>query len=126
MAGSELRPIVLIPGATGNLGRSLVEALGRDYRIVGLGLKAEGADFPVLEADFTSDAAVELALRNFRDAFGSRIASVVHLVAYSDFTGEDHPRITAPAKLPTPILARLHADLVKWTKLVRESGAKLE
>ena len=89
---------------------------GRDYRIVGLGLKAEGADFPVLEADFTSDAAVELALRNFRDAFGSRIASVVHLVAYSDFTGEDHPRITAPAKLPTPILARLHADLVKWTK----------
>ena len=91
MTDSDLRPIVLITGATGNLGRSLGEALGRDYRIVGLDLKAEGADFPVFEADFTSDAAVELALRKFRDAFGSRIASVIHLVAYFDFTGEDNP-----------------------------------
>ncbi|MGH9204926.1 MAG: hypothetical protein ACRD2A_27175, partial [Vicinamibacterales bacterium] len=77
MTDSDLRPIVLITGATGNLGRSLGEALGRDYRIVGLDLKAEGADFPVFEADFTSDAAVELGLRKFRDAFGSRIASVI-------------------------------------------------
>ena len=84
------RPIILITGAVGNLGRSLGEALHRDYRIVGLDVKAEGADFPVFEADFTSDAAVELALRKFRDAFGSRIASVIHLVAYFDFTGEDH------------------------------------
>ncbi|MGH8727418.1 MAG: NAD-dependent epimerase/dehydratase family protein, partial [Burkholderiales bacterium] len=91
MTGSDLRPIVLITGATGNLGRSLGEALDRDYRIVGLDLKAQGADFPVFEADFTSDAAVELALRKFRDAFGSRIASVIHLVAYFDFTGEDNP-----------------------------------
>ena len=90
MTAADTRPIVLITGAVGNLGRSLGEALGRDYRIVGLDLKAEGADFPVFEADFTSDAAVELALRKFRDAFGSRIASVIHLVAYFDFTGEDH------------------------------------
>jgi nucleoside-diphosphate-sugar epimerase len=39
MTGSDLRPIVLITGATGNLGRSLGEALARDYRIVGLDLK---------------------------------------------------------------------------------------
>ena len=37
MTDSDLRPIILITGATGNLGRSLGEALGRDYRIVGLG-----------------------------------------------------------------------------------------
>jgi len=91
MTDSDLRPIVLITGATGNLGRSLGEALGRDYRIVGLDLKAEGADFPVFDVDFTSDAAVELALHKFRDTFGSRIASVIHLVAYFDFTGEDNP-----------------------------------
>ena len=72
----DLRPIVLITGATGNLGRSLGEALRRDYRIVGLDLKAEGPDFPVLQSDFTSDAAVDLALRNFRDAFGSRISTL--------------------------------------------------
>ena len=91
MTDSDPRPIVLITGATGNLGRSLGEALGCSYRIVGLDLKAEGADFPVFEADFTSDASVELALRKFRDAFGSRIDSVIHLVAYFDFTGEDNP-----------------------------------
>lgn len=87
----DARPIVLITGATGNLGRSLGEALGGDYRIVGLDRKAEGADIPVFEADFTSDDAVELALGKFGDTFGKRIASVIHLVAYFDFTGEDNP-----------------------------------
>ena len=91
MTASDQRPIVLITGATGNLGGSLGAALGCDYRIVGLDLKSQGADFPVFEADFTSDASVELALRKFRDAYGSRIASVIHLVAYFDFTGEDNP-----------------------------------
>ena len=47
----------------------------------------------MFEADFTSDAAVELALHKFRDSFGSRIASVIHLVAYFDFTGEDNPAL---------------------------------
>lgn len=91
MKVSDTRPIVLITGATGNLGRSLGKALGRDYRIAGLDLKAKDAEFPVFEADFTSRPSVELALRKFRDAFGSRIASVIHLVAYFDFTGEEKP-----------------------------------
>ena len=91
MAPTDTRPIVLITGATGNLGRSLGKALGRDYRIVGLDLKAQGTEFPVFEADFTSGPSVDLALRKFRDAFGARIASVIHLVAFFDFSGEDHP-----------------------------------
>ena len=91
MNGQALKPIVLITGATGNLGRSLGTALGGAHRIVGLDLNTEGADFPVFEADFTSDASVELALRKFRDAFGSHIASVIHLVAYFNFSGDDNP-----------------------------------
>jgi nucleoside-diphosphate-sugar epimerase len=87
----DTRPIVLITGAAGNLGRSLAKALDRDHRIAGLDLSTEGAAFEVFEADFTSDASVELALRKFKDAFGSRIASVIHLVAFFDFTGEDNP-----------------------------------
>ncbi len=88
---ADRRPIVLITGATGNLGRSLGKALASDYRTVGLDLAAEGADFAVLEVDFTSDASIELAFRKFRDRFGSQIASVIHLVAYFDFTGEENP-----------------------------------
>lgn len=47
--------------------------------------------FPVVEADFTSDASVAGALQQVRQRFGPRIASVIHLVAYFDFTGEDNP-----------------------------------
>ena len=90
VAPSDRRPIVLITGAAGNLGRSLGAALQHDYRIVGFDLTDGGTDFPIIEVDFTSDPAVELALRKFRDAFGSRIASIIHLAAYFDFTGEDN------------------------------------
>lgn len=88
---SDTRPIILITGGAGNLGRSIGQALGRDYRIVGLDRAADGADFPVLEVDITSDASVEFAFHRFRDAFGSRIASVIHLIAFFDFSGEDNP-----------------------------------
>jgi len=91
MANADSRPIVLITGAAGNLGRSLASALRGNYRVAGLDRSAEGVDFTVFEADFTADASVELALRRFREQFGSRIASVIHLVAYFDFTGEDNP-----------------------------------
>ena len=88
---SDQRPIVLITGANGNLGRSLGKALGRDFRAVGLDRAMEGAEFPVFKVDFTSDDSVELAFRKFRDAFGPQIASVIHCVAYFDFTGEENP-----------------------------------
>lgn len=91
MTDSDHRPIVLITGATGNLGRSLAATLTRDYRIVGLDREAQGVDFPVFEADFASDASVDLALHKFRDAYGARIASCIHLVAFFDFSGEDNP-----------------------------------
>ena len=91
MTGADARPIVIITGATGNLGGSLVKALRQDFRIVGLDRSAEGADFPVFEADFTSDASLALALQKFREQFGKRIASVIHLVAFLDFSGQDNP-----------------------------------
>jgi nucleoside-diphosphate-sugar epimerase len=91
MSPSDERPIVLITGATGNIGRSLARALHGEYRIVGLDRSVESADFPIITADFTSDASLELAFWKFRDAFGSKIASIIHLAAYFDFSGEDNP-----------------------------------
>jgi nucleoside-diphosphate-sugar epimerase len=83
-----LKPIVLITGAGGNLGASVAKALSDDYRIVGMDLKPDDSDFPILRVDLSSDDSVELAFRKFRDAHGNRIASVVHLIAFFDFTGE--------------------------------------
>ena len=95
MTDAVAKPVVLLTGAAGNLGRSVAAALAGDYRIVGLDRKArDGAPdlgFPILEVDFSADASVALALQNFRDSHGSSIASVVHLAAYFDFTGEDNP-----------------------------------
>lgn len=90
MSGAE-RPIVLITGAAGNLGRTLAEALEQDYRIVGLDQTEEENGFPILAADFSEAEAVEQAMTRFRQRFGGRIASVVHLVAYFDQSGEDNP-----------------------------------
>ncbi|MFC3079690.1 vitamin K epoxide reductase family protein [Phenylobacterium terrae] len=85
------RPLVLITGAAGNLGQALAEALSDAYRVVGLDLKGGRGDFPLIEADMTSDESVEAALGQVRERFGGRIASVLHLAAYFDFTGEAHP-----------------------------------
>lgn len=89
--GAVDQEIVVITGATGNLGRSLAEDFASDYQIVGFDRTPKDAGFPVIAADFSQDASVELALARFREAFGVRIASVIHLVAYFDFTGEDNP-----------------------------------
>jgi len=85
------KPIVLITGAAGNIGRSLAGVLEDSYRIVGLDRPGSKADFPLLEADLADDKSVGKAIAAFRERFGKRIASVVHLAAYFDFTGEENP-----------------------------------
>ena len=92
MTTPDLRPLVLITGAGGNLGQTLAASLGNGYRVVGLDRKPQQTPFPILQADFATAASIELALHKLREAFGARIASVVHLVAYFDFSNADDPR----------------------------------
>jgi nucleoside-diphosphate-sugar epimerase/uncharacterized membrane protein len=88
---SGAKPIVLITGAAGAIGSALATALEFDYTVVGLDLKGREAPVDCIAVDLTSDDSVELALRKFRARYGARIASVVHLAGYFDFTGESHP-----------------------------------
>ena len=86
------RPVVLITGASGNLGRSIAAALGKNFQIVGMDRKAkEGMGFPMVEADLTSDQAVAQALQQVGERFGKSLAAVIHLIAFFDSTGEDNP-----------------------------------
>lgn len=89
------KPLVLITGAAGNIGRSLAAALGDQYRIIGLDLRAGGTDFPIIEADFTKADKMQAAMDQVRQQGGSRIASVIHLAAYFDFSGEEKPAYKA-------------------------------
>jgi nucleoside-diphosphate-sugar epimerase len=101
MTAAGARPIVLVTGAAGHLGRSVAKALADGYRIGldrqarAMGAGGQGGQrpddsFPILAVDLGSDGSVNSALPSLRDDHGSRIASVVHL-AHSNFTGEDNP-----------------------------------
>ena len=112
MTAANACPIVLVTGADGNQGRSFAKALADGYRIVGLDRQAremgKGPDdsYPILAVDLRSDESVFSALQAFRSAYGSRIASVVHLAAYFDFTGEDNPMYQSVNVDGTPRLLR--------------------
>lgn len=89
MSGS--KPIVLITGASGDVGRAVGQSLRDGYALVGLDKVAKHDDFPIIAADLTKDASTAQALDTFRESHGAHIASVLHLAAYFDFTGEDNP-----------------------------------
>lgn len=88
---SEGKPIILITGAAGNVGTSIAGVLADHYEIVGIDKSAGETDFPVIEADLTSEESIGAALDEVRARWGDRIASVIHLAAFFDFSGEEHP-----------------------------------
>ena len=88
---STARPVVLMTGASGFLGRALSAALAADYLVVGLDRKAADPERAAVSCDLTSDESVEEALRQVKSRYGPRIASVVHLAGYFDFSGEPNP-----------------------------------
>lgn len=87
--------MVLVTGSTGLIGSRVCDELGRDHAVVGLDRdppesESGGPDL-WLECDLTDDASVEAALARLRSRCGARVASVVHLAAYYDFSGEPSP-----------------------------------
>lgn len=85
------KPVVLITGSSGLIGSAVAEALKGNYETVGLDAKFPDEDTAIgdfIECDLTSDDSVDLALETVRQKHGSDIASVIHLAAYYDFSGE--------------------------------------
>lgn len=84
-------PIVLITGAAGDIAASLIVSLRERYTIVGMDVPGKQADCDLIDIDLTSADSVNTAFDRLRERYGNRLAAVVHLAAYFDFTGEDHP-----------------------------------
>jgi nucleoside-diphosphate-sugar epimerase len=85
------QPVILITGGAGRIGRALSAALAPRYRVVALE-RTCGADVAnCVQADIGSQAALGGAMRRVREQFGNRIASVIHLAAFYDFSGKEHP-----------------------------------
>lgn len=85
------KPIVLITGAAGRLGSAISAALGDGYTIVGFERKCSPAVEHCIDADISSDDSMRSAIGQLRARYGSRIASVIHLAAFYDFSGDDNP-----------------------------------
>ena len=85
--------VVLLTGASGFIGSGLIERLGQDYAVVGLdraGPPDPAAPAIAIDFDLGSDEGVQRALGEVRERYGNRIASVIHLAAYYDVSGEDN------------------------------------
>lgn len=95
-ATARIKPkdVVIITGSSGLIGSALIKKLASRYQVVGF--DRAGPPYPPEEAvcitnDITSKESIATALAEVRSRFGNRIASVVHLAAYYDFSGEPSP-----------------------------------
>ena len=88
------KAIVIVTGSAGLIGSKVVEALSANYRVVGLDvepLQEEVKDAEWIECDMTKDESVAGALAKVRSQYGAKLASVIHLAAYYDFSGAPSP-----------------------------------
>ena len=88
MSRTHPAPTVVVTGADGRIGSTLVDRLSGPYRVVEL--TQDGEDGTVA-CDLTDDGSVASAMEEIARRSGGRVASVIHLAGYYDFTGRDDP-----------------------------------
>lgn len=92
------RPVVIITGSSGYVGSAVVKRLAAHYRVVGFDRHTPPHPPPEAECvcfDITDESSIDAALNRVRIAYGDRIASVIHLAAYFDLSGEPSPAYDA-------------------------------
>jgi nucleoside-diphosphate-sugar epimerase len=91
MIAKSVKATILVTGSTGLIGTRTLEALSANYNIIGMDVKRPEKTIPqtdFVECDLTKDESVVKALDGVRNKYGDRLASVIHLAAYYDFSGE--------------------------------------
>jgi nucleoside-diphosphate-sugar epimerase len=85
------KEVVLITGSSGLLGSAIVKRLAGKYKLVGL--DRDGPPYPPIEAEcipmnITSRESVTRAMARVKYEYGAKLASVIHLAAFYDFSGK--------------------------------------
>jgi nucleoside-diphosphate-sugar epimerase/uncharacterized membrane protein len=85
--------VILITGSSGFIGRALAARLQRRYRVIGLDLFAPPkADVETIKLDLTNPSDIQRAMGEVTAKCGTQIATVIHLAAYYDLSGEPSPK----------------------------------
>jgi nucleoside-diphosphate-sugar epimerase len=85
------RPVVLVTGSSGLLGSAVCDRLRQTYEVVGF--DRAGPPHPpehvtAIDVDLSSHTSVHEAGERLRTHCENRLAAVIHLAAYYDFSGE--------------------------------------
>jgi nucleoside-diphosphate-sugar epimerase len=92
---SDRNATIIVTGSSGLIGSAVCEAFTKDgYAVAGLDRTGSGqapASITNVPCDLTSEDSVADAMSEVRRKFGEAIASVIHLAAYCDFSGEPSP-----------------------------------
>lgn len=93
------REVVLITGCSGRIGFNACVRFAQEYQIVGFDVLLAGnlPDVEFMMVDIASDESVQEGLKKVREKYGNKLAAVIHLAAYYNFTGgsySNYERIT--------------------------------
>jgi len=105
---------VLVTGSSGYLGYAVAKELSTTFAVVGFDRRAPSHPPPSAEClytDVTSEPSLRRALEALRELHGDRLASVIHLAAYYDFTGAPSPLYEKVTVRGTSRLLRLLKQL---------------
>jgi nucleoside-diphosphate-sugar epimerase len=91
---SEQKETLLITGSSGRIGYPMAKRLAESFNVIGFDTRAPSHPPPSAEClyvDLTSDKSMRRGLEAIRELHGNRIASVIHLAAFYDFSGAPSP-----------------------------------
>lgn len=84
-----MKELVIITGCSGRIGFKAAERLSERYQVVGFDICLQGT-LPGVEfvsMDMGSDESVKEGMEYVKGKYGDKIAAVIHLAAYYNFTG---------------------------------------
>lgn len=82
---SRQKPLILITGSEGRIGTAIAAESGDKFTVLGFEQECD-TEVECIGVDISSDAAVSRAFQQLRKDYGQRIASVIHLAAFYDFS----------------------------------------
>lgn len=87
--------LVLITGSSGFIGSELAKALVKDHTVVGLDQTAPVEKIPGVDhydLNITSEEDIRRTLIAIKEKYGKQVRSVIHLISFYDFRGQEDKR----------------------------------